>query len=64
MWESVREGVKKCFGVWGKVRRGVGKCVGVRGRCGEVLGEVWESVLVCGGGRERFWGCGKVLKEV
>ena len=24
-----------------------GKCVGVWGRCGEVLREVWESVLGC-----------------
>ena len=39
-WESVLE----CGG--GKLRcEDVGKCVGVRGRCGEVLGEVWESVL-------------------
>ena len=32
-------------------------------RCGEVLEEVWESVLGCGGreGWEDVWGCENVL---
>ena len=29
------------------------------GVSGEVLGEVWESVLGCGGGKWRWWGMGK-----
>ena len=41
-----------CWGVEG----GVGKCVGTWGRCGEVLGEVWESVLGCKEGKGR---CGE-----
>ena len=48
---SVGRGVGKC---WGKER---GKCVRVWGRCGEALGEVWESVLGRGGS-------GKVLEGV
>ena len=55
------EGVKKCFGMWGKVRGGVRKCVGVWGRCEKVLGEVWESVLGCGGDMRRS---GKVFEEM
>ena len=62
---KVGGGVGKCVGVYGKVRGNMGKCWGkvfwgveVGGgvgkcwvRCGQVLGEVWESVLECGGRR-------------
>ena len=41
MGESVGGGVKKCVGVWG--------------RCGEVLEEMWESVLGCGGDVVKCW---------
>ena len=41
MGESVGGGVKKCVGVWG--------------RCGEVLEEMWESVLGCGGDVMKCW---------
>ena len=46
MWRSV-------LGVWGNA-------LGCGWRCREELGEVWESVLGCGG-YEKIWGkCGKV----
>ena len=44
--------------MWGEVRWSVGE-VRRDGGCGEVLGEVWESVLGCGGGKWRWWGMGK-----
>ena len=45
----------KCVGVWGSFGGGVKKCVLGMGEvkmdvgCEEVLREVWESVLGCGG---------------
>ena len=67
VWGEVRgdveigvEGVEKCVGDVGR-GVGVGKCwerEGVNvlrcGVCGEVLGEVWESVLGYEGGEERY----------
>ena len=48
-------GVGKCVGVWGEVSGGGQRC----GGCGEVLGEVRESVLGCAGRREKRCGrCG------
>ena len=41
--------VEKCWEGVAKSVGGVGKCVGCGWRCREVLGEVWESVLGCGG---------------
>ena len=52
-------GVEKCVGVW--VRGDVGKCVGVWGRCRKLLGEMWGSVLGCGG---RCGGVGKCVGGV
>ena len=59
----VGEGMKKCEG-----RRYQKVCWGVRGgygrrveKCVGVGGEVWESVLGCGGGERK---CGEVLGEL
>ena len=51
---NVGRGVGKC---WERCEKNVLGCGGDEGRCREVLGEMWESVLGCGG-------CGKVLGEV
>ena len=55
---KVGESVLECEG--GRRDVDVGKCVGVRGRCGEVLGEVWGSVLEWG----EVWGCREMLGKV
>ena len=46
----------KCWGRCEKKCWGVGEVRGDVGECGEVLGEVWENVLECGGGKGR---CGE-----
>ena len=55
-------GEGKCVGVWGKMKGSVLECGEGKRKmwgCGEVSGEVWESVLGAGGGEGR---CGKVLE--
>ena len=47
---------KVCWYVW--------EVGGDVGGCGEVLGEVREGVLGCGGGKGKCGECGKVLGEV
>ena len=52
VWRDVEVWEEVCGSVEGGVRGVLGECGGVKKcwwRCGEVLGEVCESVLGCGG---------------